>query len=536
MMRLFRKHMRALLWTITIVVSITFVGAYASLQTMGGPPPVGTVLGEKISMQELRKFSETVTLGPSPRSTSDWETLFHEYALLRLARKTHLPKPPIEEQPQELPGVPRDRWQRMVEHFRYRSLLRSLIRDSALPSTPRLYRRFLEERGSRRGRYVRFPVETFAKMTEKAAEPSEEELRAFYDRHAGRTSSSDEPGYLHSASVRFEYLFIARDRAAAGIEPTDEEIEHHYTQHPERWRTEAVATASEEQPPPPTARPLPEVRGEIVEALRTEQADRKTWDLLDEAGRFLDYGDSLPEVASRLGLDHGLEGPVPRGTEWKSETLGTLEAETIDRIFDAQENTVSSAETSTGKMLFRLRERIPEGPIPFEEARPRVLRDWIARKAREEAERTAWICSNAGLTAGLEQGLAAASERLKADFPEHEPDPPPAIETSVSVTKGGDPAEEASYPEPFIAALFELAAPQASQGPPSISKPIYDPKGDAYYVIALDTAQPPDPAGFSEYHREQGEERTWELGGELVELMERHLLEAYTEFKGIRGY
>jgi peptidyl-prolyl cis-trans isomerase D len=165
---------------------------------------------------------------------------------------------------------------------------------------------------------------------------------------------------------------------------------------------------------PAGARPLEEVREEIVRTIRERNADDAARDALEEDLARARAGTDLGELATARGLAATTSEPTAAG-----QPLAGVKGDTLVSTALAREvGEVEQLDVAPPYYLFKVEAKAPSTIPPFEEVREAIvetLRNEKARDAaREEAERLLAAAREAG---GL-AGLAAAAEASGSEVDE----------------------------------------------------------------------------------------------------------------------
>ncbi len=217
----------------------------------------------------------------------------------------------------------RDRYARFLSSTRYRDAvlthsfnelarilkLIAARRAAVLTTYPERWMTYAFRNEQARIRFVALEGELFAPLVE----PSEEELRAFYEERKDRLPDPDEGtyGYMAPERVRLEYAIAPVEQIAEGVEVSQEEIGAYYEENKDEY------AVPEESPGQQTSyRSLDEVRGQILEELTMEKAREEAYRRVEAAMADLaaageSYGGG-PQPLGQMARRHELRYEVAR--------------------------------------------------------------------------------------------------------------------------------------------------------------------------------------------------------------------------------
>ncbi|MBI4229732.1 MAG: peptidyl-prolyl cis-trans isomerase [Planctomycetes bacterium] len=418
--------------------------------------------------------------------------------------------------------VPEDRAQREIAKRQVTMLSLHLLSQAAQPSRASAYPSYRRDRQDRRARTVSFEATAFSPVE---ADLSEEDLRAHHEEHKDLPPAPGRSGYRAGERVTLFYLLADRAQLELEVAVTGEEIAAFYAEHPDRWkRVDETARTPEEgtqegAPPPDGETPEPEVPVRTLEEVREEIRAELVRERLDNlVRRRADAAyDAMvnrrpPEdparVAEELGLQSGLVGPVEREELAEAVAFGTLPSEAIHKIFEGRSGRWSTQTTCPrGVFLFQVRDRLPPGPVPFEEARAQVVRDLSRERGFAKARQTAEACLERVRAHGWPDGIARQNRILAglAEDARGTPEGPLRI-VETGWFRQADPAVDGvGGSTVFRREVFALAPPEpAAEGtqaaPGALSGVLSDPREARAWIAAVTETRDPDPRGFVEYY------------------------------------
>lgn len=285
---------------------------------------------------------------------------------------------------------------------------------------------------------------------------------------AGQGLGADDTGVSETSETEFaaatsaavaRAAFAAPVRGVAG--PVQSEL---------GWHVVIVEAATAGQ-----ARPLADVRGEIVTAIEGEKRASAAADTIDKVQIALSDGDTFAEIARRFGLATVTTPPVTStGATLGGAPLGPALQPLVTAAFETDPGDDASIEDlSEGRAaLKQLVEVVPSSVPPLAERRQQVAQAWAGRQriagARAQAEQVA-----RAVRQGQPMAALLAARRL--------PPPQPVGGRRIDLSR----AEGGQIPPPVIM-LFSLLAGgvgvQAAEG------------GQGFFIVQAVRVAPGDPA------------------------------------------
>lgn len=427
-----RKYERSILVTIAVLLAVSFGAGYGVFRMFGaaisrlagrspttGPEALGRIFGEPIDPEEYYPFRNRWLR--FPLAVDNLQQAASVYASVRLAQRLGvrvsddevrafiLRSPAFRDDPNDPKGrFSLQRFREVLDRYRIsqqdfeqtvRELLavrklQGLLLDSAVVTSAQVWPSYRDSHLSYRTAAVRFPVEDFLAQV---AEPSDEEVQTFYQ-------AEKERRYREPARIKVEVLAAPYEAFLAGITVSDEEARRYYQEHRSEFAlSPASAEGAEGREPTeeqPQVKPFAEVRDEIVERLRRDEARRRALGALDEARKKLQADPQTSFTRLAAGSDGKLEAAT---TDFFAATE-VEEVPVLGTSFKPGDAFVSSlfslkkeeggglSEVAPGAeaaVLCRLLARRESRVLPLEEVRERVVEDLRRSRAAEEARRRA---------------------------------------------------------------------------------------------------------------------------------------------------
>ncbi len=197
---------------------------------------------------------------------------------------------------------------------------------------------------------------------------TEQDLRAHYEASAGHFRTPEQ--------LAFEWIGATREGLASAMEPSEEEVRAFYDAHPEPWTR-----------PDGSVQPFEEAREAARQALGNDRARKQLTTLALELEDDRDAHLRFEEIALTHGWTPAALGPIPADDPWIPQGP---EPAVLQAVAGLPEGTLSDLiETSNGVYLARVTQRIPSSVPPFEEVRDKVVEELVTERTRGEAARTA---------------------------------------------------------------------------------------------------------------------------------------------------
>ena len=217
-----------------------------------------------------------------------------------------------------------------------------------------------EERERLQARAFIFDAAAYRAAAEAAL--TEEALRAHYDAHPEEVQTPE--------AMTFDYVGITRDEIAAGVRPSDEDLQAYYAAHQDAFLKDGQLRLFEEV--------AAEVRAGVIE----EQVRRRLAARAVELEEALRQGAPLEELAAAQRLAVTAGGRILVDEPWRSAAPAAL----TQALAGLREGQLSGLiETETGLYVGRVRQRTPPAVPPFDAAREQVRERLLADRAREAA-------------------------------------------------------------------------------------------------------------------------------------------------------
>ncbi|GIW87350.1 MAG: hypothetical protein KatS3mg108_1674 [Isosphaeraceae bacterium] len=411
--------------------------------------------------------------------------------------------------------------------------------DAYLVTPLDLYEDFRTEAERVAARAVAFPAVDYL---DKVPDPSEEQIRAFFDEHKNRLpdAESDQPGFKIPRQVQVEYVAADVPQLEETIRArlTDEELRSYYNTNaarfpepPRELPVNLFAGDPEAKLTPPSTDPFYLVRDEVRLALAGERARDEIDDRFNQIRRevmdpFLDRYD-LAEEANREAREAGrpvTDLPRPVGSDGRSllqaaaERLGLTYERTppLDRFAAETTMPIARAQFGTGPAArripfadyvfapraslyesFELTDPVgrrylawkvddqPDRVPTLEEVRPRVVEAWKLVQASELARKEAEALADQARLQGGDLAAVAGNRPIITTSEQPQVIRTPAL--SPFALPESRPSEIPELPNAgaeLRKALFALE-PGVVQVAPNAPKTVY-------YVLTLDRRTPAD--------------------------------------------
>lgn len=326
-----------------------------------------------------------------------------------------------------------------------------------------------------------FQVRQGATVTLKAenmsmpASPGDEALEAFYTEH--------QDAFMQPEARSFAAMIISPEMVSGEIEVSENDL-----------RAEYDATKDDYD-----NKPFDEVKEQVKKNLIKHFSRDKLYELSQQIEDELAGGSSLEEIAKNYKLlafeevtfsGEGVDGKKVKTTGVDEDVRGQIFAE----AFQTEEGAESQfTETSTGEyFIVRVDKIQPEQPLPFEEIKDRVYKEWAYTAQMEEAYKNAEAIAN-----GINSGSSMPGT-LK-------------LLPNISLSN-----PDQSVPGEIVSVLYSLSPGKASLAPSE----------DGVVVVMLKNIISPSP-------QVQNAERE-KLEKEATKLMQDDLLQAYVDSLRIR--
>jgi len=281
-----------------------------------------------------------------------------------------------------------------------------------------------------RVRYAQLRAETLADLVEV----DEDALKAFHEQRMAMFPK-DAPfghGYRVPEKVRIEYLLVPDENYRDAVVVTERQVEKYYRDHKYRYLLpEANAAPARDDAddaataPAPRYRPLAEVRGEILKALRQaamrEMASALMDRVNDEIGKRMETAFGSREKKSVEFKEVAKDFPVRYGiTDFfdadhlPDELAGAkaVREEAFGGGPDSLRLPRGPFDSPSGPLMFQVIGLQPERASAYEEVADRVARDYRLERARALAERLLREATQSG--GDFQAALAYLDEKIRA--------------------------------------------------------------------------------------------------------------------------
>jgi len=448
----FRKNQRKLLGVLVVFLMVIW-GIGPAVDYIVPKPPVGEILGEKISQEE---FSDTVVRwarvffrdSKEPVAKQVWKQL----ALVHQAERMGIfvtDEELVQEIQSWFPVGPvifnnREEYRRMlgsifhmtqyqfektIREYLLAQKLQFLLRNSVKITKDEALQRYVKENEKVKIKYGAFKAKDFVDRVEI----EEDEIRSFYDKYSGNSPNEEEGvwGYKEPEKVKIEYVMARNDVIEKQINISDEEMHKYYEEKKDlMFKKESEYTLKEEEKSEdekasktstPEYKPFDEVKEQISFTLRLKKsetlankligdADNDIYENIDEGGLI-----SFSELAAKYGLSYVVPTNPNDGTNYftKDELSNIVVGveQFPQLVFNREVNDPSVPLSSLeGKLIFRVLERIAPSIPPYKEVHDEVAEDLRYEKAFKKAEAFAKKCLEKIGQTSFEEGIKIIEE------------------------------------------------------------------------------------------------------------------------------
>lgn len=432
---------------------------------------------------------------------------------------------------------------------------------------PQLIRTALSEPRVSKPLLERFAADTQSQVTIAAVpvsadlylsrvdEPTDERLTELFEKYKDDLPGEGEPyaiGYKYPDRAKIEYLSIPLDRVADSISIEEAEAVRYYDQNQDRYTHTPEAPEGETEegeettPPTPVVKPYKDVRSEIIDTLRTRQAEEKVATMiraaqtmllddaatLDQREGYREIPDdwspiSLDDVAQRIQKRFEILPDVTRiDDRWLDRAAlseldgigsamleGRQRASFPDYVLSAR---AFKADETDPLLTLKLQQQMPSLPLAdFEGSRylfrvidaspthvPESL-DEVREKVVEDAKRIAayqlLLDDKTNWSKRIEsETLEQLAESLEVKIISSQPFPRRRGTEAPSISQVGQDAD-------FVDAVFEVADTVAAQDAPIEQIPAADRTATApgirtltLYLVRIDAYEPLTPSQLTQ--------------------------------------
>ncbi len=448
----FRKNRRKLLGVLVVFLMVIW-GIGPAIDYLVPKPPVGEILGEKISQEE---FNDTVIRwarvffrdSKEPVAEQVWKQL----ALVHQAKRMGVfvtDEELVQEIQSWFPVGPaifnnREEYRRMlgsifhmteyqfektIREYLLAQKLQFLLKNSVKITKDEALQRYAKENEKVKVKYGAFKAENFVDRVEI----EEDEIRSFYDKYSGNFPNEEEGtwGYKEPEKVKIEYVMARNDVIAKQVNVTEEEMLEYYEEKKDlMFKRETEYGLEEEEKSEdekakktstPEYKPFDEVKEQIMFTLRLKKgetlankligdADNDIYENIEEGGLI-----SFSELASKYGLSYVVPTNPNDGTNYftKGELKEVVKGmeKFPQLVFDREINDPSPPLSSLeGKLIYRVLERIAPSIPPYDKIHDKVAEDLRNEKAFRKAEAFAKKCLEKIGQTSFEEGIKIVEE------------------------------------------------------------------------------------------------------------------------------
>jgi peptidyl-prolyl cis-trans isomerase D len=447
----FRKNQKKLLGVLVVFLMVIW-GIGPAVDYLVPKPPVGEILGEKISQEE---FNDTV-IRWARVFFKDSKGLVAEQVWKQLALVHQAEQMDIfvtnEELAQEIrswfpvdPRIFSDRegyrrmlgsvfhmteyqFEKTIREYLLAQKLQFLLKNSIKITKDEAFQRYMKESEKVKVKYAAFKAKDFF----SSVEIEEDEIRSFYDKHSGNFPGVEEEtwGYKEPEKVKIEYIVAKNDVIEKQVNVTDEEMKGYYEEKKDlMFKKEAEAASekvsgsedAEDEKAMAEYKPFDEVKRQIEDTLRFKKRETLANKLIGDADN--DIYENIDEGElinfSKLASEYGLSYVVPTNPNDGTNYFTKEELKNIvvgieqfpQRVFEREVNDPSPPLSSLeGKLIYRVLERIAASIPPYEKIHDRVAEDLRYEKAFRKTEEFAKKCFEKIGQTSFEEGIRIIEE------------------------------------------------------------------------------------------------------------------------------
>jgi len=445
----FRKNQKKLLGVLVVFLMVIW-GIGPAVDYIVPKPPVGEILGEKISQEE---FNDTVVRWARVFFKDSKELVskqvWKQLALVHQAEKMGV-FVTNEELAQEIrswfpvdPAIFNDRegyrrmlgsvfrmteyqFEKTIREYLLAQKLQFLLKNSIKITKDEAFQRYVKENEKVKVKYGTFKARDFVDRVEI----EEDEIRSFYDKYSGNFPNEEEGvwGYKEPEKVKVEYVMARSDVIRKQVNITDEEMHEYYENKKEfmfKKETESTLEKPEDETVDETSipeyKPFDEVKGQIEVTLQFKKsealankligdADNDIYENIDEGGLI-----SFSELASKYSLSYVVPTNPNDGTNYFAKDELKEVVKGLEKfpqlVFDREVNDPSPPLSSLeGKLIYRVLERIAPAIPPYEKIHDKVAEDLRSEKAFRKAEAFARKCLEKMGQTSFEEGIKIIEE------------------------------------------------------------------------------------------------------------------------------
>lgn len=444
----FRKNQKKLLGILVVFLMVIWgIGPAADL--IVPKPPIGTILGEKVSQE---KFNDTVVrwarvfLRDSKQPVA--ELVWGQMAIIYQAQRMGI-FVTNEELAQEIQKwfpvnqlKGRDGYRRMLgtafhltEHQFEKTLreyllaqkFRYLLGNSVKITKDETFQRYSKENEKIKIKYIALNAKNFVDNVEI----EEDKIRSFFDKHKSNFPNDEEGiwGYKEPEKVKIEYIVARNDVIGKQINISDESMLEYYENKkglmfkkedtPEN--TEKQGDEKGDEASTSEYKPFEVVKEQIKNTLLFKEtdalankligdADNDIYENIDEGG-FLDFS----KLAEKYSLSYVVPTNLNNGTNYFARdeliviALGVPQFPQL--VFDREINDPSTPLSSIeGKLIFRVLEKIDPRIPSYEEVYDKVKEDFRHEEAFRKAESLAEKCLEKIKQTSFDEGVKYIEE------------------------------------------------------------------------------------------------------------------------------
>jgi hypothetical protein len=309
-------------------------------------------------------------------------------------------------------------FEQTIKEYLLARKLQYLLKSSVKVTEDEAFQRYIKENEQVKIKYTALKARDFISRVEI----KEDEIKSFYNKYSENYPNFEEGiwGYKEPEKVKVEYIIARSDEIEKQINITDEKMQEYYEEKKDlMFKVEDMAKPEGENPDETSVsefKPFDEVKAQIKKNILFREretlvnkmiadADDEIYENIDKEG-FI----SFAKLAEKYNLSHVIPTNQHNGTNYF--TKDELREVIIDlpqfpqQVFEREVNDPSTPIDSTGgKLIFRVIEKIESHTPPYEEVHDKVAEDLRYEKAFEEAEKVAEKCLEKINQTSLKEGV-----------------------------------------------------------------------------------------------------------------------------------
>jgi hypothetical protein len=309
-------------------------------------------------------------------------------------------------------------FEQTIKEYLLSRKLQYLLKNSVKITRDEAFQRYLKENEQVKIEYAALKARDFTSRVEI----KEDEIKSFYGKYSENYPNVAEGiwGYKEPEKVKIEYIIARSDVIEKQINITDEKMQKYYEDKKDlMFKKENVKKPEGENSDEASVaefKPFDEVKTQIQNNILLRERETMANKLIADVDNeiYENIGKegfiSFAKLAEKYGLSHIVPTNQNNGTNYF--TKDELREVIIDlpqfpqQVFEREVNDPSIPIDSTeGKLIFRVIEKIEPRIPPYEEIHDKVAEDLRYEKAYEEAEKIAEKCLEKINQTSLEEGI-----------------------------------------------------------------------------------------------------------------------------------